>query len=55
MPATYLGALPDHGRFAYSALPARTRAGHAGGLVAAMVAVPGVLAAAVVLRWFMPG
>jgi peptidoglycan/xylan/chitin deacetylase (PgdA/CDA1 family) len=23
MPATYLGALPDHGRFAYSALPAR--------------------------------
>ncbi len=36
-------------------LPARARAGHAGGLVAAMVAVPGVLAAAVVLRWFVPG
>ncbi len=32
-------------------VPARVRAGHAGGLAAAMVAVPGLLAGALVLRW----
>ena len=32
-------------------LPARARAGRAGGLAAAMVAVPGLLAAALLLRW----
>lgn len=36
-------------------LPARARAGHAGGLVAAMVAVPGVLALALLLRWVARG
>ena len=40
--AAFLTSLP---------LPARTRAGHAGGLVLAMLAVPVVVVVAVVLRW----
>lgn len=44
--AAFLTSLP---------LPARTRAGHAGGLVVAMVAVPGLLAGALLLRWVVAG
>jgi len=44
--ATLVASLP---------LPARARAGHAGGIAAAMVAVPGVLAAALLLRWVALG
>jgi hypothetical protein len=40
--AAFLTSLP---------LPARTRAGHAGGLVMAMLAVPVLVAVAVLLRW----